>query len=522
MIDRGRTPSQPPPPLPAAARARRVWSQPLAWLLLWALLATAVRLAVSPMLSWVQAEQAVWSQALAWGYGPQPPLYTWLQWGVNALLGPSLLALLVVKNALMVASLGCLYLAARELLPARTAWLAALGMWWLPGMAWLTVRDLSHSVLLTFAVCASWWLLLRQLRRPSPAGFAALGVVVAVGLLAKYSYLMIAAAALLAALSLSEGRRALLSRGWWLAPLVAFLLVLPHAWWVVHHWFAASQATLTKMALVEGNGSRLHAVLGGMGDLAGLMLVSLLAWSVPALLAFGGRWFRAQPAAATSVPAWAPKLLARYAALIVLGLVALALLGVSRFDGRWIHPMVCVLPLWAFVWRPAVGEDARGARRYLLTVVGLVLVLGIAVPMDPILDARRGRTDRFNWPVEQMAAALHRGGYDGRGTIVADSHLLGGLLRTRFPAARVEVCDAGDRLSGPFCVRRMVAIERARCRLAAGRGGRPRARCLVGRERPRHLERGPHLPAVPPHAPGCRGAALRVRLESTGRRASMI
>ena len=41
-----------------------------------------VRLAVSPALELDEAEQALWTQRLALGYGAQPPLYTWLQWTV--------------------------------------------------------------------------------------------------------------------------------------------------------------------------------------------------------------------------------------------------------------------------------------------------------------------------------------------------------------------------------------------------------------------------------------------------------
>ena len=56
---------------------------------------------VSPALELDEAEQALWSQTLAWGYGGQPPLYTWLQAGWFALLGPGVLALSSLKFMLL-------------------------------------------------------------------------------------------------------------------------------------------------------------------------------------------------------------------------------------------------------------------------------------------------------------------------------------------------------------------------------------------------------------------------------------
>ena len=180
-----------------APPARSHWPAPLSWLLAWATVATLGRVLLSPAVMWDQAEQLIWTQSLEWGYGPQPPLYTWVQRGVNTLFGPSVLSLAVFKHALLVLTFVFMYLAARQILPRRSAWLAALGMAWLPGMGWEVLRDLTHTVLLTCVVAATWWLLLRQIQRPSRAGFAWLGIAVGLGVLSKYSYVLIAGAAVL-------------------------------------------------------------------------------------------------------------------------------------------------------------------------------------------------------------------------------------------------------------------------------------------------------------------------------------
>ena len=111
--------------MPATRRAQ---------LLAWAAAHVALRLALSSALRWDEAEQTLWSQHLAWGYGTQPPLYTWLQWGLNAVLGPSVLSLAVLKHALLALTYLFMGLAARALLPPRAAWWAAASMVMLPAL----------------------------------------------------------------------------------------------------------------------------------------------------------------------------------------------------------------------------------------------------------------------------------------------------------------------------------------------------------------------------------------------------
>ncbi|WP_423459700.1 ArnT family glycosyltransferase [Ottowia sp. VDI28] len=110
-------------------------AHPLFWLLLLAVTHVAVRVAISPALKWDEAEQMLWSQQLALGYGAQPPLYTWMQWAVNAVLGPNVLALSVLKHAALALTYVLMWLAGRELLGPRGAWWASASMLLLPPWA---------------------------------------------------------------------------------------------------------------------------------------------------------------------------------------------------------------------------------------------------------------------------------------------------------------------------------------------------------------------------------------------------
>ena len=185
---------------PGASPDRPLTGAALLGLLVLTLAHVAARLWVSPALKWDEGEQMLWSQQLAWGYGAQPPLYTWLQWGFNATLGPSVLALSLLKHTLLALTYLLMALAARQLMPPRAAVWASASMLLIPALGWTSVRDQTHSVLVTCAVAGSWWALLRLWRRPAPAGYALLGFFVALGVLAKYNYALFAGALLLAAL----------------------------------------------------------------------------------------------------------------------------------------------------------------------------------------------------------------------------------------------------------------------------------------------------------------------------------
>lgn len=70
------------------------------------LLAFVVRILRSSALEIDETQQALLSQHLLLGYGSQPFLYTWLQHGVNGLLGPSIASLSLLKNGLL-SSVAC-------------------------------------------------------------------------------------------------------------------------------------------------------------------------------------------------------------------------------------------------------------------------------------------------------------------------------------------------------------------------------------------------------------------------------
>lgn len=434
-----------PPTMPGSAHQTLGFplKHPLFWLLALALAHVVLRVNVSPALKWDEAEQMLWSQQLAWGYGAQPPLYTWLQWAVNQVFGPGLLALSLLKQALLVLSYVLLWQAARLFLDRRGAWWAAASMILVPTLGWRTVTDLAHTVLLLTSVAATWLVLLRLVHKPRPAVFALLGAVCAMGMLAKYSFALIAVAMLLAALSEPTTRRALFAPGWWWAPLVGAALLLPHALWLATHWQQATALTVSKM---QGQQPGTAAALY---DLGGDLFTNLLPFALLALASFGSAWWRRPQ---TPVAPWVQRLFIRYFICIVVALAGMAMMGgIAVFKARWIAPMLCIVPLAAFCLRPELQEHAHG-RRYTLSLVCVALLILLGASMQSWVDGLRGHTGRLTFPIVALEQTLRDNGYHGEGPIIASDHLLAGMLKTRFPQAPVAACPWTGNKSTSGCV----------------------------------------------------------------------
>ncbi|MBH1963159.1 MAG: glycosyltransferase family 39 protein [Comamonadaceae bacterium] len=436
-----------------------VIAHPLLWLLLLALSHVAVRLVISPALKWDEAEQILWSQNLALGYGAQPPLYTWLQWGLNAVFGPSVLALSVLKHSALILTYVLMWGAGRELLGTRGAWWASASMLLLPPLGWYSVRDQTHSILVTAMTCAAWWMLFRLIKKPRPRDFALLGLAFGIGMLSKYSYALVAGAMVMAALSVPEARRALLSHGWWLTPIVAALVFLPHASWLLTHLQEATTGTLNKMQ-IQADPSRIKGLLSLLTSLLGVLLL----WILVAYWAFRSSWWKTNAVTAPAA-SWALPLFKRYLALVGLALLAMVLVGgVTNFRERWLLPLLCAVPLMAFAVRPELQQHPR-ASRYTHAVTAIALLLLVAAGARLWFGYIRGDADELNHPILELASTLREAGYDGQSPIIAADHMLAGTLRTRFPQAHAQSCTGSDGQDITACVTE--AVNQAR---TAGQG----------------------------------------------------
>jgi len=95
-----------------------------------------------------EAEAMLHAQSFELAYGPQPPLYGWLQRLVFGVTGPGKLGLALLKNAILASAFLALWATARVAgADDRLAFAGVLAMALIPGITWEAQRALAHTPL---------------------------------------------------------------------------------------------------------------------------------------------------------------------------------------------------------------------------------------------------------------------------------------------------------------------------------------------------------------------------------------
>lgn len=198
-----------------------------------------------------EAHYMYYALRLDWSYFDHPPLVGWAQWPLVAIGAPVGVIRLVPQLLWLVSCLLAWHLA-RNLHRVVTAWPARLaqsaGVWAVgltllaPVMHVLAVGLLPDTLLmtLTLALMSVTLTLVRPARDDSRqlGTWIALGVLLGLAGLAKYTAIL-AAAAVAIALTTRRGPEVLSVAGPWIATLVAAVLVVPVFYWnATHDWIS--------------------------------------------------------------------------------------------------------------------------------------------------------------------------------------------------------------------------------------------------------------------------------------------
>ncbi|PJR14730.1 ArnT family glycosyltransferase [Sinorhizobium meliloti] len=418
------------------------------------LLCIILRVSVSSSLEIDEAEQAFLSQFLALGYGPQPPFYNWLQYGLAEVIGTSLATMTILKNGLLF--LCCLFygLAARLVLTdRRLPPIAMLGVLTLPPIFLLAQRDLSHTVAALFAVSLFLYSFLKTLKRPSLFSYILTGVAVGIGLMAKYNFVLVPVAAIVAVLPERELRARILD--WRILPAIAVatLIVLPHAYWMLQNFGFASGGTLNEMREREAEGFLLQAFYGvySLGSaVIGGSLVPLLVFG----LVFRGK-FRAIWQAESQ---WS-RIIGRMLALCLIA-VLLVVLGVAATHVRekWLVLFLVLIPLYLCLKIEAANIDLTDSlRRFFLLVLVIVLGALVLVSARAVVRPWFGDYSRLNIPYAALAEAVAQA--EGQpALILANDKQIAGNLRMQFSGAQVTMPSPSNALPVDMSKRPLLAV----------------------------------------------------------------
>ena len=398
-----------------------------------------IRLAISSTLTLDEAEQVLVGQWFQWGYSGQPPLYAWLQHILFELLGTNLFALALLKNGLLFLAYFFFWLTARRFWPRQSDAVSLAVLSWLliPQLVWEAQRDLSHSVMVLALASASLFAVARVLSpggnrsdaHPETIWYVAYGLLMGLGMLSKYNFVVFAGALNLALLSLPEGRAILLNRKVLVGIGCAVAVSLPHFLWAAENFGVA----IRSLSKVEAS-ARNNRIVG-----LAVLLLAVISFLTPLWLVYLGLFKKLFKKSRARGETALRRLIQRYLVVLVVGLgIGVLALGIGHVKERWMIPFLFLLPLYFF---SGAGTENLTDERTLwfrrLALVAAVLTL-LAAGLRALLGPTLGATTRVNYPFDDVAQALSEAA-SGNPHILTHNAWFGGNLLKRFPESRAFV-----------------------------------------------------------------------------------
>ncbi|KTD65809.1 hypothetical protein Lspi_0521 [Legionella spiritensis] len=313
----------------------------------------------NPVLTLDEAEQMVLARHLQFGYPGQPPLYSWLQYVLFQLFGYHLFSLALLKYLLLY---GCLYfyhqinrLYCRN---ERMAWCATVAWALIPAIALDLMKDNTHSILALLAACMTWVWLNKPSTLPKPLWDLILGFLFAIGVLAKFNYLLFLLIVTISLFTQPDKNLKRAGTGILIGLTVTLILTSPYLWWLFEHVTLGLQHAYK---LVPREKQQWQGLLE--------LLKSVVYFAAPGLLVM--RLFfpvRFQ----LSTPNPGNILLGNYLKLSVPVLSIVTVFFTFRdFETRWLIPILFLYPTFYF----SQTRQRKDERKIAMRFIGLCLVI---------------------------------------------------------------------------------------------------------------------------------------------------
>ncbi len=408
---------------------------------------TVVRLLASGNLGEHDPHDNLLIQTLAAGWSvDQLPLYNWLLWGLQQVLGAGVEAFLVLKYGLLVVMAGFMFLIGRRVAgSALWGFVAVESLSLVYQVFWRyheSYTDLIGAMTLTLA---TFWCLLRVLDRGWTRDYLWLSVAVGLGLLSQTIYLVFLDALLVSAFAQPTARKRLMSADLLWLPVIAGLIVSPYVGWLLAEpgrWSAFMAGLLPTPA--EG-GSLPRAA--GDALLKPVLVLAPYVFLLP-LVFPGVLRAPARPVAAETSPDLTR--LIRH----TLTIEVLLLLAGALWSGRAGYPVQNLLPLFllAIVWltdraRRSVPTERQIGHFFWLTVTIALVALGVRLANMVVLDPVCSKC-RWGQPYAELAERMRASGFRA-GTVAGEDVELVSNLRRFFPDARFIAPGVGGPMVEP-------------------------------------------------------------------------
>jgi hypothetical protein len=400
-----------------------------------------VRQLVPPALRIDEAQQVLFAQWLALGYDAQPPLYNWYQHAIFRVFGTSMATLAFAKNFILFLTFA-VYTKTAELVlrDKRLVVVAALSLYVIPQVFWQAQRDLTHTAMLMLTFASMLYVSIKLIQRPTTIGYLLVGLAAGLGMLSKYNFALILPALLFAVWMHPQGRTRILDRRFLLTILTAFIVFLPHVFWLINNLGFASDVTLKRMA-EDAPDNRLLQIGRGLGRfIAGSTIII----TAPTLLL----WLTARrekshsPASESS---WFRFFFHYFMAIAVLMILVILMTTMTELRDRWLLPLLMPFPILATLLLEGRGFDTdQFVGRFLAIPFVMMVLVPIALLASQPFISLTGRASSSNYDWQAFHNHIVENEKISPSVIITPNWPSGGNLRFVFkdvPVATVTYDD---------------------------------------------------------------------------------
>lgn len=255
---------------------------------LYALTWTFLPLSVNTTLNRDTIQILYWGLEWQPGFFKHPPLIAWLSEIAFRLFGARDIVVYGLSAAVTMASFGCIHALARRYLDRMGA---ALSVVTLPVLGYYSyiVPHFNHNVMLLLPWAATLLLAYLAIEEKRKWAWPALGLVLGLGILSKYTILILPLLLLIHVMTTPHHRWVLRSPLAWVAVALCFAVAGPHLQWMASHGFAplrylSSGAELDQGTLVDRHlVNPLNALLAMAGMCASLLVALVGGLGLPSL-----------------------------------------------------------------------------------------------------------------------------------------------------------------------------------------------------------------------------------------------
>ena len=431
------------PPMPRRDALNYAWSIGLTYLMLhiatWSVLPTFV----SDSINRDTVQIVYWGRELEWGYFKHPPLISWFTEFVVSLFVNGDVVIYVSSEFLLVISFIMIYKLSMKYLSPLQSVMAVVA---LPVMGYYSylVPHLNHNIVLIPVWASTIFFAYQAIEGRRARAWIWLGLCIGLGILCKYTTLILPALIFLYVAATPAHRPLLRRPEPWLGVALCLLVVLPHLVWLVRNGFPTLQYLAASAVADDGDPLWRHLInpLGGVLKMLG-MCASLV------LLLIGGLGLPRRQL--TSLRSGDRFLLVMTAGPVVL-VALLSLLTGGVVHNEWATPFFIMLPtLLLLLFYPE--PTARQLNRFLVWVSGLsaaMIAVYLAIYSGVLPLAEEAQWARF--PARDLAAGVSEGWQrvcGGAVPVVVGDSWLAGTAAYRLPE-RPRVYTEADPAMAPW------------------------------------------------------------------------